>query len=57
MLGAKKDDNIVWVPRGTVHHIRNVGDELSLRLAVAVPPTMHYASPREYCRYTTTPRA
>ena len=31
-------DEIVWVPRGTVHHIRNVGDDLSLRLAVAMPP-------------------
>ena len=51
VLRAKKDD-IVWVPRGTVHHIRNVGDELSLRLAVAMPPAMHYASPCEQCGYT-----
>ena len=48
---AGKDD-IVWVPRGTVHHIRNVGDALSLRLAVAMPPAMHYASPCEQCGYT-----
>ena len=34
---AKKGD-IVWVPRGSVHHIMNVGDGLSLRLAVAMPP-------------------
>src|SRR2546425_7073468 len=38
-LKAVKDD-IVWVPRGTVHHIRNVGDRLSLRLAVAMPPAV-----------------
>src|SRR2546427_12684658 len=47
-LKAVKDD-IVWVPRGTVHHIRNVGDRLSLRLAVAMPPAVHYASPCERC--------
>jgi mannose-6-phosphate isomerase-like protein (cupin superfamily) len=50
-LQATKDD-IVWVPRGTVHHIRNVGDDLSLRLAVAMPPAMHYFSPCEQCGYT-----
>ena len=48
---AVKDD-IVWVPRGAVHHIRNVGDDLSLRLAVAMPPAMHYFSPCEQCGYT-----
>ena len=37
VVEAAKDD-IVWVPRGTVHHIRNIGAELSLRLAVAMPP-------------------
>jgi mannose-6-phosphate isomerase-like protein (cupin superfamily) len=51
VLRARKDD-IVWVPRGTVHHIRNVGDELSLRLAVAMPPATHYFSPCEQCGYT-----
>src|SRR5207249_4563191 len=50
-LKAVKDD-IVWVRRGTVHHIRNVGDRLSLRLAVAMPPAVHYASPCEQCGYT-----
>ena len=50
VLQARKDD-IVWVPRGTVHHIRNVGDELSLRLAVAMSPAMHYYSPCEQCGY------
>jgi mannose-6-phosphate isomerase-like protein (cupin superfamily) len=45
-------DHIVWVPRGTVHHIRNVGTELSLRLAVAMPPANHYFSPCEQCGYT-----
>jgi mannose-6-phosphate isomerase-like protein (cupin superfamily) len=51
VVQATKDD-IVWVPRGTVHHIRNVGEELSLRLAVAMPPAMHYFSPCEQCGYT-----
>jgi mannose-6-phosphate isomerase-like protein (cupin superfamily) len=51
VVQATKDD-IVWVPRGTVHHIRNVGQELSLRLAVAMPPAMHYFSPCEQCGYT-----
>jgi mannose-6-phosphate isomerase-like protein (cupin superfamily) len=50
VVDAVKDD-IVWVPRGTVHHIRNVGDDLSLRLAVAMPPAMHYFSPCEQCGY------
>jgi mannose-6-phosphate isomerase-like protein (cupin superfamily) len=44
--------DIVWVPRGTVHHIRNAGDALSMRLAVAMPPAMHYASACEQCGYT-----
>jgi mannose-6-phosphate isomerase-like protein (cupin superfamily) len=48
---ARKDD-IVWVPRGTVHHIRTVGTETSLRLAVAMPPATHYFSPCEQCGYT-----
>jgi mannose-6-phosphate isomerase-like protein (cupin superfamily) len=51
VLRATKDD-LVWVPRGAVHHIRNVGRELSLRLAVAMPPAMHYYSPCEQCGYT-----
>jgi mannose-6-phosphate isomerase-like protein (cupin superfamily) len=51
IIRATKDD-IVWVPRGTVHHIRNIGDDLSLRLAVAMPPAMHYFSPCEQCGYT-----
>jgi len=51
-------DELVWVPRGTVHHIRNVGDDLSLRLAVAMPPAVHYFSPCEQCGYTDDgPRA
>lgn len=44
--------DIVWVPRGTVHHIRTVGADLSLRLAVAMPPATHYASPCQQCGYT-----
>ena len=51
IVRATKDD-IVWVPRGTVHHIRNIGDDLSLRLAVAMPPAMHYFSPCEQCGYS-----
>ena len=47
---ASKDD-IVWVPRGTVHHIKTVGTENSLRLAVAMPPATHYFSPCEQCGY------
>ena len=44
--------DIVWVPRGTVHHITNVGDENSLRLAIAMPPAVHYASPCEQCGFS-----
>jgi mannose-6-phosphate isomerase-like protein (cupin superfamily) len=51
VVRAVKDD-IVWVPRGTVHHIRNVGPDLSLRLAVAMPPASHHFSPCEQCGYT-----
>jgi mannose-6-phosphate isomerase-like protein (cupin superfamily) len=51
VVEAEKDD-IVWVPRGTVHHIRNVGEDVSLRLAVAMPPATHYFSPCEQCGYT-----
>jgi mannose-6-phosphate isomerase-like protein (cupin superfamily) len=51
VVEARKDD-IVWVPRGTVHHIRNVGDELALRMAVAMPPATHYYHPCEQCGYT-----
>jgi mannose-6-phosphate isomerase-like protein (cupin superfamily) len=49
---AAEATDVVWVPRGTVHHIRNVGADLSLRLAVAMPPAVHYASPCEQCGYT-----
>ena len=51
VLRAEKDE-IVWVPRGTVHHILNVGRDVSLRLAVAMPPANHYFSPCEQCGYT-----
>jgi len=51
VVQAAKDD-IVWVPRGAVHHIVNVGTEMSLRLAVAMPPANHYFSPCEQCGYT-----
>jgi mannose-6-phosphate isomerase-like protein (cupin superfamily) len=51
IVRAARDD-IVWVPRGTVHHIRAVGADLTLRLAVAMPPAMHYFSPCAQCGYT-----
>ena len=51
LVEAAKDD-IVWVPRGTVHHIRNLGDELSLRLAVAMPPALHIFHGCEQCGFT-----
>jgi mannose-6-phosphate isomerase-like protein (cupin superfamily) len=43
--------DIVWVPRGTVHHIMTLGDEVSMRLAVAMPPAWHYYSPCEQCGF------
>src|SRR5262249_61078003 len=42
-------DDLVWVPRGTVHHIRNVGEDLSLRLAVGRPPPPPLVHPSEQC--------
>jgi mannose-6-phosphate isomerase-like protein (cupin superfamily) len=50
VIQAQKDD-IVWVPRGTVHHIKNVGDENSLRLAIAMPPAIHIYNPCEQCGF------
>src|SRR5437773_12569597 len=43
---ANKDD-IVWAPRGTVHPIKNVRTDLSLRLAVDMPPAMNFFHPFE----------
>jgi len=40
IIHAQKGD-IVWNPRGTVHHIVTEGDEMSLRFAVAMPPAVH----------------
>ena len=40
IIHAKKGD-IVWIPRGTVHHIVTEGTEMSLRFAVAMPPAVH----------------
>lgn len=51
VVDATRDD-IVWVPRGAVHHIQNVGREDSLRLAVSMPPAWHRFSPCEQCGYT-----
>ena len=57
VIEAAKDE-IVWVPRGTVHHIQNVGDEMSLRMAIAMPPAVHYFNACEQCGYTDDgPRA
>jgi mannose-6-phosphate isomerase-like protein (cupin superfamily) len=57
VIEATKDE-MVWVPRGTVHHIQNVGDDLSLRMAVSMPPAVHYFSDCEQCGYTDDgPRA
>ena len=57
VIEATRDD-LVWVPRGTVHHIQNVGDELSLRMAVAMPPAVHYYHECEQCGYADDgPRA
>jgi len=54
---ASKDE-IVWVPRGTVHHITNIGDEMSLRVAIAMPPAVHYFNECEQCGFTDDgPRA
>ena len=50
IVRAKKDD-IVWVPRGTVHHIRAVGEEMTLRLAVAMPPAIHVYHDCEQCGF------
>ena len=50
VVEATKDE-LVWVPRGTVHHIQNVGDEMSLRMAIAMPPAVHFYSPCEQCGY------
>ena len=36
------EGDIAWVPRGSVHHIQNVGEEMSLRLAMAMNPAPHY---------------
>jgi hypothetical protein len=44
--------DVVWVPRGTVHHIRTVGDALSLRLAVAMPPATHIYEACEQCGFS-----
>ncbi|MGE3908974.1 MAG: cupin domain-containing protein [Chloroflexota bacterium] len=50
VVKAQQGD-IVWVPRGTVHHIRAVGTEMTLRLAVAMPPGVHVYHECEQCGY------
>jgi len=57
VIEAGKDE-IVWVPRGTVHHIQNIGTDISLRCAIAMPPAVHYFNPCEQCGFTDDgPRA
>jgi quercetin dioxygenase-like cupin family protein len=56
IIHAKKGD-IVWVPRGTVHHIMTEGDEMSLRFAVAMPPAEHvWQNDCENCNEIWEPR-
>ena len=50
VVKAKKDD-IVWVPRGTVHHIRAVGNEMTLRFAISMPPAVHIYHGCEECGF------
>jgi quercetin dioxygenase-like cupin family protein len=56
IIHAVKGD-IVWIPRGTVHHIVTEGDEMSLRFAVAMPPAVHeWQEDCENCDVTWEPR-
>jgi len=55
IIHAVKGD-IVWIPRGTVHHIVTEGDEMSLRFAVAMPPAVHvWQEECENCDVTWKP--
>lgn len=55
IIQAVKGD-IVWIPRGTVHHIVTEGDEMSLRFAVAMPPAVHvWQDECENCDLTWEP--
>jgi quercetin dioxygenase-like cupin family protein len=57
IINAQKGD-IVWIPRGTVHHIITVGDEMSLRFAVAMPPAVHiWQEECENCEVTWDARS
>ena len=48
--------DVVWIPRGTVHHIVTEGDEMSLRFAVAMPPAVHvWQNECENCDVTWEP--
>ena len=56
IIHAEKDD-IVWIPRGTVHHIVTEGDEMSLRFAISLPPAVHvWMDSCENCDETWEPR-
>jgi len=47
---AEKDD-IVFVPRGSVHYIQNIGEGRSLRLAFALPPAEHVWTDSAECGF------
>ncbi len=56
IIHAVKGD-VVWIPRGTVHHIVTEGDEMSLRFAVALPPAIHeWMDDCENCDVTWEPQ-
>jgi quercetin dioxygenase-like cupin family protein len=56
IIHAVKDD-VVWIPRGTVHHIVTEGDEMSLRFAISLPPAEHiWMDDCDNCEVTWDPR-
>ena len=56
IIHAVKDD-VVWIPRGTVHHIVTEGDEISLRFAISLPPAEHiWMDDCDNCEVTWDPR-
>ena len=51
---ANKGD-LVWVPRGTTHHITTEGKETSMRFAVAMPPGGHWNADCDFCGQQKSP--
>lgn len=50
------EGDIVWIPRGTVHHIITEGDDVSLRFAISLPPAVHiWEDDCENCDMTWEP--